>query len=139
MSRLQELLDAAGLARVSAEMMQVAMPSIRLKAHPVDAAQLEPGATRFGGPPDLSAGYAWPERDGLPLPFVAQINLSEVAPYDPMHLLPAEGMLSFFFDIDAFFESLATRQQSWCVLYDSSALTTLKRVAIPETCHLTPT
>jgi uncharacterized protein YwqG len=133
MSRLQELLDAAGLTRVSAEMMQVAMPSIRLKAHPVDAAQLELGATRFGGPPDLSAGYAWPERDGLPLPFVAQINLSEVAPYDPMHLLPAGGMLSFFFDSDAFFESWATRQQSWRVLYDSSALTTLKRVAIPET------
>ena len=86
MSLLQELLDAAGLTRVSAEIMHVALPSIRLKAHPVEETQLERGATKFGGSPDLPAGSPWPEHSGLPLPFVAQINLSEATLYDPMHL-----------------------------------------------------
>ncbi len=136
MRLLQEQLDAAGLTRVSTEIMQAALPSIRLKAHPVEGTQLKQGVTRFGGSPDLPAGYTWPVCNGLPLPFVAQINLSEVAPFDPMHFLPTEGMLSFFFDIDAFFESWETRNQPiWRVLYYSSALTTttLQRVDIPET------
>lgn len=122
MSILQEMLDAAGLNRVSTEIMQVALPSIRLKAHPVDETQLKQGATKFGGSPDLSQGSSWPECGGSPLPFVAQINLSEVVSYDRLHLLPARGMLYFFFDIDAFFDSWPRRQSIWRVLYDSSAL-----------------
>jgi uncharacterized protein YwqG len=133
MSRLlKELLEAAGLVRVRTQIMQVALPSIRLKALPVDETQLELGASRFGGSPDLPAGYPWPKCDEFPLPFVAQINLSEMASYDPMHLLPAEGLLSFFFDIDAFFESWTTRHQSWRVLYTRNTHTALQRVAIPE-------
>jgi uncharacterized protein YwqG len=133
MSLFQELLDAAGLTRVSAEIMQAALPSIRLKAHRADETQLAQGATKFGGSPDLPAGYPWPQHDGFPLPFVAQINLSEVASYDRLHLLPSQGILSFFFDIDAFFDSWPRRQSTWRVLYDKSDLPTLQRVAIPET------
>jgi hypothetical protein len=66
MSTLQELLSAGELTRVSAEIAQVALPSIRLKAHAVDETQLEQGATKFGGSPDLPAGYAWPEHSGSP-------------------------------------------------------------------------
>jgi uncharacterized protein YwqG len=132
MSTLQELLSAGGLTRVSAEIVQVALPSIRLKAHRVDETQLEQGATKFGGSPDLPAGYAWPEHNGSPLPFVAQLNLSEVARYDMMHLLPVEGRLYFFFDIDAFFDSWPRHQSLWRVLYDRNARTALQRVAIPE-------
>ncbi|GHO89418.1 YwqG family protein [Dictyobacter formicarum] len=133
MSRLQQLLEAAGLSRVSTEIMHVALPSIRLKAHPMEEIQLEQGATKFGGSPDLSVEYPWPECDGVPLPFVAQINLSEVASYDSMHLLLTTGLLSFFFDIDAFFDSWPRRQSTWRVLYDPGVSTALQRFAIPET------
>jgi uncharacterized protein YwqG len=132
MSLLQELLDAAGLTRVRAEIMQVAMPTIRLKAHPVDETQLAQGTTKFGGSPDLSQGDTWPECDGAPLPFVAQIDLAEVAHYDTKHLLPAEGRLYFFFDIDAFFDSSPRHQSIWRVLFDRSAPTDLQRIAILE-------
>jgi uncharacterized protein YwqG len=132
MSTFQELLSAAGLTRVSAEIAQVALPSIRLKTYAVDETQLGQGATRFGGSPDLPPGYAWPEHNGAPLPFVAQLNLSEVVPYDTMQLLPAEGMLYFFFDIDAFFDSWPRHQTIWRVLYEHNARTALQRVAIPE-------
>ena len=53
MSTLQEVLSARGLTRVGAEIVQVAFPSIRLKAHAVDETQLEQGTTKFGGSPDL--------------------------------------------------------------------------------------
>ncbi|GCE09555.1 YwqG family protein [Dictyobacter aurantiacus] len=132
MSRLQQLLETGGLAQVSTEIMQVVLPSIRLKAYSMEEAQLEPGATKFGGAPNLSAANLWPECDGVPLPFVAQINLSEVTSCDPMRLLPIRGLLSFFFDIDAFFDSWPRRQSTWRVLYDSDAPTDLQRVAIPE-------
>ena len=133
MSTLQELLSAGGLTRVSAEIAQGAFPAIRLKAHAVDETQLGQGATKFGGSPDLPAGYAWPEHSGSPLPLVAQLNLAEVAPYDTRHLLPVEGRLYFFFDIDAFFDSWPRHQTIWSVLYDHSVRSALQRVAIPET------
>ncbi len=128
----KELPGAAGLSRVNSEIMKVALPSIRLKAHVVDETRLEQGATKFGGSPDLPARSAWPEHNGSPLPFVAQLNLSEVARYDMMHLLPVEGRLYFFFDIDAFFDSWPRHQTIWRVLYDQHVPTALQRVAIPE-------
>jgi uncharacterized protein YwqG len=133
MSPFQERLSAVGLTRVSAEIAQVALPSIRLKAHSMDETQLKRGATRFGGSPDLPPGCAWPAHTESALPFVAQINLSEVAPYDTKYLLPAEGILYFFFDIDAFFDSWPGHQTVWRVLYDHGVHTALQRVAIPET------
>jgi hypothetical protein len=131
MSLLQELLSTAGLTRVQTEIEQVAFPSIRLTTHAVNEAQLELGATRFGGAPDLAALQPWPEHNGSPLPFVAQINLSEVALYDTMRLLPNEGMLSFFFDIDAFFDSWPSPQSVWRVLYGYHA-GALQQASLPE-------
>ncbi|SRR5579875_104028 len=102
-SQLQELLRLAELTRVGGEIEQAARPSIRLSAHVVDETQFQPGITKFGSTPDFPQGWVWPQRNGFALPFVGQINLSEVAPYTPEHLLPDSGMLYFFFDMDAFF------------------------------------
>lgn len=64
----------------------------------------EPGASRVGGDPDLPAGVLWPmvpsAAEPAPMVFVAQLNLAEVAPHDPTGLLPASGLLSFFFGND---------------------------------------
>lgn len=53
-------------------------------------------SSRFWGSPDLPAGYKAPRG----MRFVCQINLSEVAPYDPQGMLPHSGMLLFFAKID---------------------------------------
>jgi hypothetical protein len=78
---------------------------IELDATEVREASLKPGVSRLGGRPDLPAGTAWPvavrEKDSvrheLPLAFVAQLALAEVKPFDAEGLLPAAGLLSFFF------------------------------------------
>lgn len=50
----------------------------------------------FGGLPRLG-GQAWPRgKTGLPLPFVAQLDLAEIADANPDTPLPREGSLAFF-------------------------------------------
>jgi uncharacterized protein YwqG len=61
-------------------------------------AALPIGASRFGGVPDLPAGTEWPERDGVPMEFVAQIALADVAHLDPRGRLPSTGHLVFFYN-----------------------------------------
>src|SRR5258708_10971103 len=119
---------SADLCDYTHQFLQICQP---LTTHAAKETQLEPGATRLGGSPDLPAGHAWPEHNGSLLPFVAQINLSKVAPYDTMHLLPTEGMLSFFFDIDAFFDSWPRQQSVWRVLYGHHA-GALQQAPLPE-------
>lgn len=63
---------------------------------------LAPEASAFGGRPFLTSGEAWPERDGRPMDFLAQINLAEVAGFLPEGA-PREGLLAFFYD----------REQPW--------------------------
>lgn len=130
---MHDWLARGGLARVSEAVGKVALPSIRLTAHPAEDSQLLVGSTKFGGSPDLPQESTWPERSGSPLPFVAQINLAEVAPYDRSHLLPATGLLAFFFDQEAFFESLPGDQAPpWQVCYLPGPLSDLQRLPIPE-------
>lgn len=68
------------------------------------------GGTRFGGAPDVPAGFKWPYYEGegvngeiklRPLSFLAQFNLEELAKYDTEHLLPEKGVLSFFYELDS--------------------------------------
>ncbi len=60
------------------------------------------GRSRVGGLPDLPAGTAWPiNREGLPLHFIAQVDLAELPAGDPRpELLPACGTLLFFARMD---------------------------------------
>lgn len=63
-----------------------------------------PDASKLGGKPYLPADFAWPTyksvEDGItrPLSFFCQFNLEKVKPYDKDNLLPARGMLYFFYD-----------------------------------------
>ncbi len=133
MNILQDLLSASGLSRVSKEITNVAQSSIRLKAYSADEAGLPLGATKFGGLPDLPHGKRWPEYNGSLLPFLAQINISDIVPYDKDHLLPETGILYFFFDVEAFFGWPDDQVETWHVWYaQPSDVAALQRNAIPE-------
>ncbi|MDP1848993.1 MAG: DUF1963 domain-containing protein [Solirubrobacteraceae bacterium] len=57
------------------------------------------GLSRLGGLPDLPADSTWPQREGRPMVFLAQVDLAEVAPHaEPDEGLPAAGLLSLFVD-----------------------------------------
>ncbi len=118
---LATLLHGAGFseARV-AELVALAWPRITLEVSA--SAPTGVGKSRLGGEPDLPPGAEWPSvrltkqaandqlfvelstvphtLDGkhviLPLGFVAQLRLEDLAPLDPEGRLPETGLLSFF-------------------------------------------
>lgn len=61
-------------------------------------AALPVGASRFGGVPDLPPGASWPERDGVPMEFIAQLRLADVAAAGADERLPGQGSLLFFYN-----------------------------------------
>ncbi|MDE7229319.1 MAG: DUF1963 domain-containing protein [Oscillospiraceae bacterium] len=69
-----------------------------------------PGASKFGGAPDVPKGFEWPyfestgynddEPKNRPLSFLAQFDLAEISKHDTEGLLPKSGVLSFFYDCE---------------------------------------
>lgn len=93
----------------------LARPSIRLQ--PTGAA----AATRFGGLPDLPVGVEWPRRDGVPLEFLAQLDLGELAPLDLDGALPAAGRLYVFYDAEAQPWGERGQEAAWRVIYGEAS------------------
>ncbi len=75
-------------------------------------------------------GVAWPEKQGQPQSFIAQIRLEDVHSYDVDKVLPGTGMLWFFYDAtqQTFGDDPADRD-GWSVLFAENA--TLKRISAP--------
>lgn len=72
-----------------------------------DAQHIAPHASKIGGKPFLPADFVWPVFAGEDdvtrhLSFLCQINLADVKQYDLDDLLPGKGMLSFFYECEAF-------------------------------------
>lgn len=66
--------------------------------------KLECGSSRLFGNPDVLPGFAWPtaEENGehFDMDFIGQINCSVACHYDNTGLLPKQGVLYFFYDIE---------------------------------------
>lgn len=56
--------------------------------------------SHFGGTPTVPRGFQWPRNQGLPMAFIASIDLAELPPNHGLDFLPVEGVLSFFMDLD---------------------------------------
>jgi len=98
---LKALFDKAGLAHVADDLMAMVKPAIHIKTTRIaDETQLPIGASKFGGSPDLPAGFSWPLWNFEPLTFIGQLRMSDVAPYDTEKVLPSTGQLYFFYEID---------------------------------------
>jgi hypothetical protein len=91
------LLVAEGLGDLVPLVEPNTRPAVRLATRRIE--EIERGRSRVGGVPDLPPSKAWPRRHGVPLAFLAQIDLSEAAPHLPQGLLPPSGHLWFFCDV----------------------------------------
>ena len=93
------------------------------------------GASRFGGDPDLAPGMEWPKSDVGPIPFVAQVNLSELPASPRRELLPQTGMLYFFYgnpDGELFFPDDGDPPNGGVAVLFAEDLSNLSRVEMPE-------
>jgi len=88
------LLEAEGLGAHLPAIQPLVRPAVRLSPWPGEGGRL--GGTRLGGTPDLPAGFSWPQYEGRPLPFLAQLDLAELRSLLPAGALPATGHLFFF-------------------------------------------
>lgn len=131
-NQLNSLLATAELARVASRLKQLAMPSIRLRANRVSEAELPLGASKLGGLPDLSPGQEWPIWRGIPLAFIAQINLAEMHAFDVMKKLPSSRFLYFFYDAEHTPVGYDPAWRGgWRVLYEETASANLQRRPVP--------
>lgn len=96
---LEKVSEVFGLGRHLRALNDVYSPSIQLQLVDEDLAQIPLGETRVGGDPDLPEGTPWPQVQGRPLSFLAQLRLSEFHNLDEKRLLPRFGLVSFFFDL----------------------------------------
>lgn len=95
-TRWLDALRAAGLGHHIDALAPLIRNTIALVPRDARAEDERVGASRLGGTPDLPADVEWPaDREG-PIPFVAQLDLAAVAPFDVDRALPREGVLSFF-------------------------------------------
>ncbi len=94
-----EVDDEAVLRAHFALFEQSSRPAVELRPLPPEGL-LSLGGSRLGGCPDLPEGMEWPRHQGRPLAFIAQVNLAEAAPHDPLHELPPSGLLSFFYELE---------------------------------------
>lgn len=77
---------------ILAEIEALAQPAIRLVPQP--GAPVPDGpVSSLGGRPSLPEGMDWPEDNGWPMLFLAQINYAEMPPLDDY---PTSGLLSVF-------------------------------------------
>ena len=96
----REQLEQAGIGKWADSLIALDRPSVRLDARPSsDPDGIAIGLSRLGGDPDLPRHRSWPEWQGKPLGFVAQIALGEI-PEIPDSGLPERGLLSFFYEPD---------------------------------------
>jgi uncharacterized protein YwqG len=100
------------------------------------------GSSKFGGRPDLPADFQWYYFEGSgmddkaksrPLSFIAQINCQEISRYDTEHLLPASGILYFFYELDSMTWGFDPKDAgSARVFYYKGDIQNLKRIDFPE-------
>ena len=98
--RLASALTDAGLARHASTLAGLARPSVRIVASRCAEHTLAPGASRFGGAPDLPPGFEWPSYAGHPHAFIAQLDLRAL-PHPEESLLPRSGWLVFFYEVES--------------------------------------
>lgn len=58
------------------------------------------GQSKFGGRPFVnSTEFIWPQSNGVPMMFLAQLDLAELAAVHRFEWLGTQGLLSFFYDV----------------------------------------
>lgn len=131
----QRVVDQArqhGLARVADQLGNLLTTSIRLKTEAVTEGTLDVGSSHLGGTPDFDPGMSWPDCNGVPMAFLGQIRMSDVAAYDHDARLPHSGMLYFFYEAKEQTWGFDPKDQgNWIVIHFDEDLATLQRASPP--------
>jgi uncharacterized protein YwqG len=129
---IQAAFEQADFKSLPAHLDVIVRPAIHVQSAPVVEATLQPGASKIGGLPDLAPGVKWPLWQDIPQSFIGQIRLEEVHAYDVENVLPARGLLSFFYDAQQGTYGDAARDAGAWRVYFTEDTAHLKRVFAPH-------
>jgi len=97
-----EVLKKNGLDKHLDKIETLLRVSIELVVTRTDPANVQGIVSRMGGEPDLPPGQTWPTWNSIPLTFMGQVVITdEIKALDVDNLLPKEGLLSFFAQLDS--------------------------------------
>ena len=105
----------------SGGIIDIAQNCVRFAGHSPDSYE-KVGNCRLGGLPDATVSFEWPEE----MAFLAQLNMTEIAPFDHNKLLPDSGMLYFFIGDDESSSDLPMR-----VIWQDHDIDDLVRIEAP--------
>lgn len=100
--------------------------------------------SKIGGKPWLPCGFVWPYYEeksydqitaNRPLAFLAQIDLSEIAPFDGDSVLPKSGVLSFFYEMETQFWGFDPKDKGSAKVFYFEDKATLCEALFPEDLH----
>jgi uncharacterized protein YwqG len=133
LDQLREQVQIHHLDRLEEDILKLAKPCARIISTRVDSMDAIPlGASRLGGLPDLPPDYQWKNHRGIPLTFIGQFRLSEIAPMDVEGILPPTGWLYFFYEsTEQPWGSDQTERTAWDVHYLPDESAPLKRTSHP--------
>lgn len=131
-AEIEQAFIKAGLKTRVPAIEQLTRNSVRLSTTPVDESTLALGTSKIGGHPDLPPNVQWPELQGQAQAFLAQIRLAEIQQFESAKLLPAQGMLWFFYDASQqTFGEQPEDRAAWCILFQDGSSTNLQRLPTP--------
>ncbi len=115
--------------------------SIRVTYDSDTKAEFPIGCSKIGGKPDLPKDFKWFYFNGIaydeieknrPLSFLAQINCKDAKKYDIESLLPAQGILYFFYEIETLTGGFDSKDKgSAKVYYYAGSESELRRTDFP--------
>lgn len=137
--KLRELIHASGLSHLSDQLESLMLDSIRATTRRIDnESEIPIGASKLGGLPDFPTEIDWPLWNGIPLAFIAQINLAEAKFYDVDGVLPPVGMLYFFNDAEQPWGGSLKDRGRWKVIFYDEETKPERRIApisLPNDSH----
>jgi uncharacterized protein YwqG len=111
---------------------RLAQPCLRFTSIPTDEGALPLGCSKLGGFPDLPVGTSWPLHGDRPLTHMIQIDLRDLNPYQFYKILPSEGLLSFFLDLNETEEYDPADRGNWWLIFLPGPREKLERRMPPE-------
>lgn len=96
---LSGLFELYELKEFEDTLMEQALPSLLLRFSAPESGEPAIACSKMGGLPDLPEGSDWPTTaDKIPLAFLCQINLAEIADTRVASSIGSSGLLSFFYE-----------------------------------------
>lgn len=95
------LLEQSGLEAYRESLESLIFPTCQLRLQPDEDPNLPVGCSKVGGHPDLPDDVEWPRWKHYNQSFIAQMNMADLPPELE---LPQEGLLTFFYAVEAMYE-----------------------------------